>query len=163
MSAIVSLTIATGVGETLHEGELAINYQNDDAVTDPASSPISIPAAPALAYSYEKYAKLKFDGTFTAITNVKIWKSQGVLPDGVNIKGDAVEEAAYVQPVTTASSIALNDVPENDTDAVSLQPAAGITVTGSYSKYLVSQAVISGGATAQTLATQTYRWRYDET
>ena len=162
MPATVGISIAYGAGETVVDDQTEVNFQTSDDVAAHASNPITIPAGAALAYSYERYIKAKFAGTFTAITNVKIYKHLGDLPDGVNIKASAVEEAAYVAPVITASAIAVNDVPENDTDAIALTPAAGIAAPG-YSKYAVMQMVVSSGASAQTLAAQTFLIGYDET
>ena len=55
-----------------------------DATTTPAANPIVIPAA-SYAYSYERWIRGHWTGTFSTVTSVNFWKQSGTLPGSVKI------------------------------------------------------------------------------
>lgn len=107
--------------------------------------------------SYEKWIRGRFSGTYTSISNLKFWKSSGVLPADVTIK--AAVNAPYSTPVNTPSAVATVDIPT--TEASALVPADP-GVSPSFSGYLTMQLQVGPSAAPGAIPTQTYTLRYDE-
>jgi hypothetical protein len=107
--------------------------------------------------SYEKWLRGRFSGTYTAISNLKCWKSGGVLPANVSVK--AAVNAPYSTPVSTPSAVATADVPTAEASAlVPASPGA----SPSFSGYITMQLQIGAAASPGAIPTQTYTLKYDE-
>ena len=123
-----------------------MNLLNDDSYdtdgTTYKSKPITVPTT-GTNYSYERWVRLKFTGTFNNIENTKVYKSSGSLSDAnLDIKGG--ETATGVTPVNTASSVATAALTTWDAEgeAVDITPAAGISNDGDKTDYWVMQLVV---------------------
>lgn len=144
-----------------------MNLLNDDSYdtdgTSYASKPITVPSA-GTSYSYERWIKLKFNGVFNAIENVKVWKSAGSLSD-VNLDINGGETATGVTPVNTVSSVATSTLTDWDSEgeAVDITPAAGISNDGDKTDFWVMQLdVPSTVTTPGDINSITLSFSYDE-
>lgn len=120
--------------------------------------------------SYIKYIYLKFTGTFTQIANVKFAHTAGSLGTGITLMGkissvyetptDAdISGASDITNATTigsGASVLLGTSGPND-----VSPASSQTST-CYTQYIVSQAQVSGDASAGDSGSVTLSVRYTE-
>lgn len=126
------------------------------------SNRISVPSS-GTNYSYEKWVRLKFSGSFTAITNCKVYKSAGTLSDSnLVLKGGVTTSGAT--PVNTVSSVATTASSSWDSLAEALDIQNGtMTADPSYTKYFVMQlSVPSTVTTPGDIGTQTITFQWDE-
>jgi hypothetical protein len=114
-------------------------------------------------YSYEKWIKANFSGTFTRIENIKFWKSAGAYVTGevINFTG---EYSTYTAPTTSASSFASSAVP---TSEPSVNVSIGGSLSGSLSAegssdFIILQASITTSASAGATNSKTFTLTYDE-
>ena len=140
------------------------NFHNDDSygtATDYQSKPITVPDT-GTAYSFERWLRGRFSGTFNKIDNIKFWKSAGTLSDpNLSIKAGVTDTG--VTPVDTASTIATADIPTTEGTALDATPSGGITSSPGYSKYIVMQLnVPSTVTTPGDIGSQTMTMQYDE-
>ncbi len=133
-----------------------------DATTKTTANPIVIPQS-GYAYSYERWIRGHWTGTFTSISDVYFWKQSGGLPTGVKIKAKK-KDTTYVTPVNTASTYAgasgnegtmTNDIP---TATGSINPA----YASNYSDYIVMQLVVASTATSGVTSDLVYRFGWNE-
>lgn len=122
--------------------------------------PISVPSS-GTNYSYERWVRAHFSGTFSKIDNIKFWKSAGTLSDS-NLVVNAGITTSGATPVNTASSIATSPIPTDVSSALDPTPTGGLNGPG-YTKYIVMQlAVPSTVTTPGDIGSQTVTLRYDE-
>jgi len=124
--------------------------------TNYTNYPITVPGA-GDDYSYERYVRGKWTGTFNNIQNVKFWKSAGSPNTGWTINAGVT--SGFSTPVDTASAIAAAAIPTSQ--------GAGLTLTfdGTYSQFAVMQAVVASTAGPGDMITSpgaTYSLSYDE-
>lgn len=141
------------------------NLQSVDAYdstgTDYQTNKITVPAAGS-TYSYERWLRLEFTGTFNAITNVLYWKSAGSFSDAALII-TAGEATAGVTPVITNSTIATAAIPTVEGSAIDITPAGGISNSGDFTDYAVIQLEVpSTVVTPGDIGSQTITFQYDE-
>jgi hypothetical protein len=147
MNVTCNLRIATGTdaGTLTASGSDAdnLNLLNDDSVDTDGnaykSKPIAVLSS-GTAYSYERWAKLEFKGTFNAITAVKFYKSAGTLSDsGLDVMAGTTATGAT--PVNTASSVATTTLTSWDAvgEAIDITPSGGITSDGDMTDFMVFQ------------------------
>ena len=168
MAATVELKVYTGTnaGTESPAGDATNwNLQSVDAYdstgTDYQTNKITVPSA-GTNYSYERWTRLKYTGTFNSITNVKVWKSAGTLSD-VNLDLNAGETTTGVTPVDSASSVATAEVPTSEGTAIDITPAGGISSSGDFTDYLVLQLEVPSTVTTPgDIGTQTLTFQYDE-
>lgn len=105
--------------------------------TNYTNYPITVPPSGS-NYSYERFVRGKWTGTFNNIQNVKFWKSAGTPGTGWTLNAGAT--TTYVSPVNTSSGIASSAIPTSQ--------GAGLTLTfdGTYSAFAVVQAVVASTA-----------------
>lgn len=133
----------------------------DSTGTTYQSNPIVVPDS-GTAYSYERWMKVEFTGTFNSITNVKAWKSAGTLSDG-NLSINAGETATGVTPTDSASSVATSAIPTTEGTAIDITPSGGISSDGDKTDFLVAQLVVPSTVTTPgDIGTQTLTIQYDE-
>lgn len=126
-----------------------------DTTTNTAAAPITIPAA-SNAYSYERYIRGHWTGTFTSISSVTFWKKSGTLGTGVTINAASKGNQTYATPVNTASSIATAAIPT--TQGAGLTPA----YSTAFSDYVVLQLVVASTASSGNIGTITYTFGWNE-
>lgn len=133
----------------------------DSSGTGYQAAPITILAS-GTAYSYERWLKVEFTGTFNAITNVLAWKSAGTFSDaGVSLF--VGETTTGVTPVDTDSSIATTAMPSTEGTAIDITPAGGIAIDGDKTDFLVIQLDATDAVTTPgDIGTQTLTFQYDE-
>jgi len=171
MAATVELKIYTGTnaatenpssGDATNWNLMSIDAY-DSTGTDYQSNPITVPDT-GTAYSYERWMRLYFSGTFNLIDNIKVWHSAGTLSDS-NLDLLAGVTTTAATPINTVSSVATTTLTswDSETEALDLTPTGGISASSGYSKYLVVQlSVPSTVTTAGDIGTQTLTFQYDE-
>lgn len=141
-----------------------LNFHNDDTYgtqTDYEHKQIVVPSS-GTAYSYERWLRGRWSGTFNQIQNILFWKSGGTYSDS-NLSINAGVTDTGVTPVGTASSIATSAVPETEGTALDITPSGDITSSPGYSKYVVLQLVVpSSVVTPGDIGVQTFTIQYDE-
>lgn len=125
----------------------------------PATYPIT-----AGTYSYEKWVRANFSGSFTRIDNIQFWKSAGAYVTGETIAWTGIQ-TTYVAPTTTASSYAGTAVPTADPATANV--AIGGTLSGSLSAvgnsdFIIMQTSVTTAASAGAVNTKTFTLQYDE-
>jgi len=168
MAATFELKIYTGTnaGTESPSGDATNwNLQSTDAYdstgTDYQTNKIQRPAS-GTNYSYERWLKGKFNGTFNSITNVKVWKSSGTLSDG-NLALFIGETDTGVTPVDTNSSVATTAMPTTEGTAIDITPAGGISNDGDKTDFAVVQLDVPDTVTTPgDIGTQTLTFQYDE-
>jgi len=171
MAATVELKIYTGTNagtENPSSGD-ATNWnlmsvdQYDSTGTDYQDYPIQVPSS-GTNYSYERWMRLRFSGTFNKIENIKAWHSAGTLSDAnLDLKAGVTDTG--VTPTNSESSIATTTLAswDSESEALDLTPSGGITSSPGYSKYLVVQLVVPSTVTTPgDIGTQTITFQYDE-
>lgn len=133
----------------------------DSTGTDYQTNKISVPTSGS-AFSYERWLRAKFTGTFNTITNLIYWKSAGTLSDAALVI-TAGESATGVTPVVTDSTIATAAIPTVEGSAIDITPAGGISTSGDFSDYAIIQLEApSTVVTPGDIGTQTLTFQYDE-
>ena len=125
----------------------------------PSTYPIT-----AGTYSYEKWIKANFSGSFTRIDNIQFWKSAGAYVTGESISW-AGEPTSYVAPTNAASSIATAAVPTADPGTANV--SIGGSLSGSLtaagdSDFIILQASVTTAASAGAVNQKTFTLQYDE-
>jgi len=125
----------------------------------PATYPIT-----AGSYSFEKWVKAAFSGTFTRIENVKFWKSAGayVTGEGVTYTG---QTTAFATPTSGQSTEADTAIPVAEPGSANV--SIGGSLTGSLTAagstdFVVLQSTIDSSASAGLTNTKTLTLQYDE-
>lgn len=125
----------------------------------PSTYPIT-----AGTYSYEKWIKVNFSGSFTRIDNIQFWKSAGAYVTGEVINWTG-EETAYSAPTESASSDATTSVPTSDPGTANVSIggslSGSLTSTGS-SDFIILQASVTSAASAGAVNQKTFTLQYDE-
>lgn len=168
MAATPELKIYTGTdagtespaGDATNWNLMSIDDYDDTGSTY-SSNPITVPDS-GTNYSYERWMRVKFNGTFNLIDNIKVWKSSGTLSDG-NLSLFAGSTATGVTPTNADSSVATTAMPTTEGGAINITPTNSIDADGEYTDYLVVQLdVPSTVTTPGDIGTQTLTFQYDE-
>jgi len=125
----------------------------------PSTYPIT-----AGTYSYEKWIRAYFSGTFTRIENLQFWKSAGEYGTGETLKWTG-QQTEWVAPTTTVSTYADTAVPTSDPGTANVSITGTTTaslVASGYSDFIILQASIGLTATAGAVAQKTFTLQYDE-
>lgn len=169
MAATCNLKICTGEDAGIESAGDASNWNlmstdaYDSSGTDYQTNKISVPSS-GTNYSYERWMRLEFTGTFNLIENVKAWHSSGTLSD-VNLGLKAGETDTGVTPVNTESSVATTALGSWDAEgeAIDITPTADIDTSGDETDYLVTQLVVPSTVTTPgDIGSQTITFSYDE-
>jgi len=140
-------------------GSDAYDSTGNDYKTDRISVPDS-----GTNYSYERWLRLKFSGTFNLIDNILAWKSAGSLSDGA-LTLKAGETDTGVTPVNTESSVATTALASWDSEgeAIDITPANPIDTADEETDYLVIQLGVPDTVTTPgDIGTITITFQYDE-
>lgn len=133
----------------------------DSTGTTYQSYPITVPDSSS-NYSYERWMKIRFDGTFNLIDNVLAWKSAGSLSDGALIL-TAGETATGATPVNTNSTVATSVIPTTEGTAIDITPSSAIDASGDSTDYLVVQLEVPSTVTTPgDIGSQTITFQYEE-
>jgi len=169
MVATCNLKVCTGTNAATENAGDATNWNlmSTDAYDSTGilyqSNKISVPSS-GTTYSYERWVRLEFTGTFNEIENVKTWHSSGTLSD-VALDLLAGETNTGVTPITTESSVATTTLTgwDSEGEAIDITPAAGIDESGDKTDYLVVQLKVPYTVvTPGDIGTQTLTFSYDE-
>lgn len=132
----------------------------------PSTYPIT-----AGTYSYEKWVRGYWGGTFTRIENVQFWKSAGAYVTGESIKCNATTTSytattTYVAPTTDASTVSdMQAIPTADPGTANMgitAALAGSLTAAGYSDFIVLQTSVTTGASAGAVNQKTFTLQYDE-
>ena len=125
----------------------------------PSTYPIT-----AGTYSYEKWVKANFSGSFTRIDNVQFWKSAGAYVTGETMKWTG-SYTTYAAPTTTVSSYATTALPTADPATANVMIggslSGSLTTTGS-SDFVILQTSVTTAASAGAVNQKTFTMQYDE-
>jgi len=161
MAATFTWSESNGVGEAVTDGIVNLNVGNTDAKElVPADWPIL-----AGENSYEKWIRAKFGGTFTEISNMKLWKSAGAYKTGEALKWNETSDNIYHQPVKTASTHATSDIPTSLPGTLNVHRSTGenTMIAAGYTRYFVFQLQSTVLTPAGAVNTKTITFQYDET
>jgi len=172
MAATVELKIYTGTNAANENPETGDatnwNLMNTDSYDSTgtdyqlAANRIPVPSS-GTNYSYERWMRLKFSGTFNEITNIKFYHSAGSLSDAnLDLLAGATSTAAT--PTNSASTVATTTLTswDEESEAIDITPSGGITTTG-YSEYAVVQLKVPSTVTTPgDIGSQTITFKYDE-
>ena len=151
----------TGVPTNLNLG--SANSRNLAASTYPIT---------AGTYSYSKWVRAHFTGTFTRIDNLKFWMSDSgsgyVTGESLKVSATTASYAGtstYVTPTNAADAQAANAMPTAEPGTTNI--GVGGSLTGSLeaagdSDYIVVQASITAAAGAGATQTKTFTLKYSE-
>ena len=171
MAATVELKIYTGTNagtENPASGDATNwNLMSTDAYdstgTDYQTNRIQVPSS-GTNYSYERWMRLRFSGTFNLIDNIKAWHSAGTLSDAnLDLLAGVTDTGAT--PTDSQSSVATTTLTgwDSEGEALDLTPSGGISSSPGYSKYLVVQLEVPSTVTTPgDIGTQTITFQYDE-
>jgi len=126
-----------------------------DTTTNTLAAPITVPGAGS-AYSYERWTRGHWTGTFTQISAVTFWKSNGTPGTGLTLNAGDKGNQTYVTPVVTASSVATAEIPATQGAGLSLAYATN------YCDYIVLQLVVGTTETQGYMPTITYSFGWNE-
>jgi hypothetical protein len=169
MAATCNLKVCTGTDAGTESAGDASNWNlmstdaYDSTGSDYQTNKISVPSS-GTNYSYERWLRLEFTGTFNLIDNVKAWHSAGTLSDG-NLDLLAGETDTGVTPVNTGSTIATTTLTSWDSEgeAIDITPTADIDTSGDETDYLVLQLEVPDTVTTPgDIGSQTITFSYDE-
>lgn len=146
-----------------------------DTTTWPNANPVTIPPS-SYAYSYERWIRGHWTGTFTSLTSFRFWLASGTVPSNTRLKAlvKTPNPTTYVTAINTASTFAgasgnegtsTNDIPA--AQGSGLQPtynsgSTGTPATTQCSDYIVMQWVVTSTATQGNSGTLTYRMGWNE-
>ena len=169
MAATCNLKICTGTNAGTENAGDASNWnllntdEYDSTGTIYQTSKISVPDA-GTNYSYERWTRLEFTGTFNLIENVKVWHSAGTLSDAA-FGLYAGKTNIGATPVNTESLIATNALSawDSEAEAIDITPAVDIETSGDKTDYLVAQLRVPYTVvTPGDIGSQTITFSYDE-
>jgi hypothetical protein len=106
-----------------------------DTTTTPLANPVVLTSG--TVYSYERYIRGHWTGSFSSITTLQFWKNAGTLNAGVVVNAAGKGNQTFATPVVTASGIATAPIPTSQGSGLTPAYAAA------FSDYLVLQAVIT--------------------
>ncbi len=124
----------------------------------PSTYPIT-----AGTYSFEKWIKAAFSGSFTRIENIQFWKSAGAYVTGELI--DFGTTTTFNTPTESVSAVAGANVPTADPGTANVtigNSLSGSLTSAGSSDFIVLQASITGAASAGAVNQKTFTLQYDE-
>jgi hypothetical protein len=93
-------------------------------------------------YSYERWIRARFTGTYLSVRATKFWADNLVVPSGWAVKYGITD--TWAPPVATASSIATTNVPRTIPSTSNVDDTGVLTGPGeNYSKWIVIQAHVT--------------------
>lgn len=125
----------------------------------PSTYPIT-----AGTYSYEKWIRAHFSGSFTRVENIQFWKSAGAYVTGETIKWTG-QKTAYVAPTTSVSTFATTAVPTADPATANISiggSLSGSLIAEGDSDFIVLQTSVTTAASAGAVNQKTFTLQYDE-
>lgn len=126
--------------------------------TNTEAAPIVVVSG-GTAYSYERWIRGHWTGTFSSISNVKFYKYSGSPGTGCTLYGGDRTSQTYTTPVNTQSSIATTTGTSWDAE----NEAFELSYSSNYCDYVVLQLRVADTASPGNGGTMTYRWTWDET
>jgi len=142
---------------------------NNSANLAPSTYPIT-----AGTYSYSKWVRAHWSGSFTRIENLQFWMSSSgsgyVTGETIAVSADTTGSYAgtdsYVTPTASeADAQAVNAIPLTDPGAANIGFAGSLTdsiTSEGDSDFIVIQASVTSAASAGATQTKQFRLQYDE-
>jgi len=171
MSATCNVQEANGTGT--YSTVTAARFCTTDSYNPAATYPIPVPTS-GTNLSYWKTWRLAFTGTYTQITNVKIYSDGGGFGTGITTYIGSETGAAYVAATGTAGTTGVTMV-TNYTGITATEDLFtytsgtpktidSTTLSGnpSYCNTIVCQMAVTSAATQGDLADETITFTYDE-
>jgi len=164
--AFIEYNATAGDTTDITAGNLNLG-SNNSANLAPSTYPIT-----AGTYSYSKWFRGYWSGTFTRIENLQLWMSSSGTGyvSGESLKCSASTATyggttTFTTPTTNLDAKASVVMPTADPGAANLgftgSLSASLTATG-YSDFIVIQASITSAASAGATQTKQFRLQYDE-
>jgi len=173
MAATAAVEEATDAGPAWNEITTA-RFNTADEHAPTTTNPIPIPTAGS-NYSYWKTWRLKFTGSYTQITNVKIYTDGGGYGTGITTQvGDEVLTAGQYDQASGTSGTSGDYITNHTgitaaTDIFTYTSGSEKTVDTStisgdpgYSNLIIVQMGVTTTASQGTLSAETFTWIYDE-
>lgn len=137
-----------------------------DTTTNTLAAPITIEGSDN--YSYERWIRGHWTGTFNGISNIRVWASTSGPGTGVTIQGNVKtpNPTTYVTAVDTDSTFATTNIPT--VQGSGLQPtynsgSTGTPATTQCSDYVVLQMTVANTASPGYVTAVTFNYGWDET
>jgi hypothetical protein len=121
-----------------------------------AAYPITIPTS-GTTYSYERWIRGHWTGSFTSISSVLFWKSAGTVGTGCTLNAGDKGNQTYASPVNTVSSVATATIPTTSGTALSLGYSTA------FCDYAVLQLAVTSTGVAGANGSITYKYQWNET
>jgi len=160
MAATFTWSESNGAGQTIYDGIGNINFGSVDAHDlTPSSNPITFGQN-----SFSKYIRGKFTGTWTTISNMKFWKSNGSYVTGEGIA--AGFNVSYTTPTQTSTGDSPVPTSEPSQNVNSYEGAStivhGASGVSGYTGYIRLQLNTTSSTPAGAVNTKTFTMQYDE-
>lgn len=145
MAATVEIRVFTGTdaatestGDTTTLNALNTDENDSTGIVYHGSRIVRTPSS--TVYSYERWIKLRFSGSFNTISNIKAYHASGTLRDSVMDLLAGTTDTG-VTPVNTVSSVATTTLSSWDSlaEGIDITPAGGISSSPAYSDFFVVQ------------------------
>lgn len=165
MAASVTFSEYNGAGSTRSADISTMNFGSTDASDlTPASYPIQ-----AGSYSYEKYFKVDFGGTFNYVGSLFWYKSAGAYQtdEVINCTGSQTAAITYATPTDSASSKATAPIGTSLPSTMTIQLGENDSVTGSLTaagstNYFVMQTETSASTEPGDVNQKTFTLQWTE-
>jgi hypothetical protein len=139
----------------------ALMFRSNDSVATDKANPITIPAAPGTAYSYEKWIRWYCSvAPDTQCTNFRFWGPAAIPATGVAFVAGTTDTG--VTPVVTASAIATNPAINYYSLATALSVSGTLVDPADETDYIVLQLDVDETAAQGDMPQQTFNYAYDE-
>ena len=161
MAATFKVYEKNGVGETATDKTSGtVRFKNADDATVDTNNPMVIPVS-GTDYSYEKYLRANITGTYTSISNIKMY-SDGGNGLGTGVNAYAKTAAAYTTPAEATATTGYTSVFTYTSGSALTVGAGPFTGTGDKGNYVMMIGTVLDTATQGVTASETITWSWDE-
>ena len=161
MVATVIVNEKNGAGETATDKTSGtIRFKNADNSTVDSNNPMVVPGSGS-DWSFQKWLRLNFTGTFTQVSNLKFYTDGASgFGTGVNLWAQAV--ATYATPAEETASTGYTDAFTYTSGAPLSLGAGPYTTTGDQGSYVKAALEVASTATQGALTAETVTFAWDE-
>jgi len=173
MAAVAQLNEYNGAGTSESVSIANMNFGNVDAsALTPASYPVRVQAG---GFSFDKFFKLKFTGTFTSLSRFKVWKNSGDYFTNevinTNVTTANYTTLAYTTPAVTENTDLGQTLPTSEPSGgdntganieVGNALTIAITVTSTLTDYIGMQTSVAADTETGAGNQKVIRFQWDE-